>query len=159
MGFCFLLSAYNYFNFVADLSPFKIRRAVSTEGQASLCLSTGRHQDGLRNKIELKECSANGILREFFTFDKRGRLRSLRYKKYCVEPMKSTTGFSQIQMQKCSTSKTSWFLDSKGHFLANGSKAALTVSMIEGNVKNPFLSSLIEENENVTQEWNRIHRD
>lgn len=132
---------------------------MSTQGQTPWCLSTGRHQDGARNKIELKECSANGNLRELFRFDKKGRLRSLRYKSYCVESMDSTTEFSPLQKKKCSTSKTSWLLDSRGHFLANGSKAAFSVSMIEGEGKIPFLSSLMEENEHVIQEWQLIRSD
>ena len=157
--FCFLLSAYNHLNFVVDLAFFTIQSAVSTQGQTSWCLATGRNKDGLKNKIELEECSADGILREFFRFDKKGRLRSLRYKSYCIEPIDSTMAFSPLQMQKCSTSKTSWLLDSSGHFWANGSKAALSVSMIEEDGKVPFLSSLVEEKGNVIQEWKLIRRD
>ena len=155
----FSFDPYNHFDFVAELTTFTIQPAVSTQGQTSWCLLTGRHQDGARNKIELKECSANGILRELFRFDKKGRLRSLRYKSYCVEPIDNNTAFSPLQMQKCSTSKTSWLLNSSGHFWANGSKFALSVSMMEGDGKIPLLSSLVDENENVIQKWKLTHRD
>ncbi|GFH53370.1 hypothetical protein CTEN210_09846 [Chaetoceros tenuissimus] len=142
----------------SDLAFFTIQPAMSMQGQISWCLATGRNKDGAKNKIELEECSADGILREFFRFDKKGRLRSLRYKSYCIEPIDGTTAFSPLQMQKCSKSKTSWLLDSSGHFWANGSKVALSVSMIEGDVKVPFLS-LVEEKENIIQEWKLTRRD
>lgn len=129
---------------------------MSTQGQTPWCLSAGGGSS--RNSIALKKCSTNGILRELFTLDNKGRLKSLRYKKFCVEPI-DKTAFSQLHLRRCSKSKTSWLLDSRGHFLANGSKAAFSVSMIEGEGKIPFLSSMVEQNEDLIQEWKAIQRD
>jgi hypothetical protein len=123
-----------------------------TEG--TLCLSSGYGKDW--KSVTVVPCSSSSTTatpsHELFRFDRRHRLRSVRFPKYCVGPTKDNIeNNTELTLVLCKDSKSSWLRSSDGYLTLSGSNKVISVGTVVESGQIPFLLDI--DATSTLQQW------
>lgn len=129
---------------------FAIQSQAESSSGKSLCLSAGDMQQW--TSIRPIECTSTTSFHEQFKFDSKGRLRSRRFKNYCLAPENGQLrSLAELQLVHCKFAKSSWIKSNDGTFTISGSNLGLTIAEAEEDHGAPFLYDIRQDQ--FQQRW------
>lgn len=131
---------------------FSIYLSPDTEtGSVTLCLSAGYGKNW--KSIKVVPCSSPTPSHEIFRFDRKKRLRSKRFRKYCLAPSRDDAidnTMHPLTLVRCKQTKDSWLRTIDGYWTLSGSKKGITIGSFEYE-QVPYLSDV--DTSSQLQQW------